>query len=171
MSQPDYEALALFRYEIRQFLDFSRQLLDAEGLPPAQYQAILAIKAHDGAMAIGELAHELFIKIQTAVELVNRMQDAGLVIRTMSPTDRRRVLLTLTPHAEQIFPRLAALHLAQLHSKAPSFAVALARFQSAGPSRRDSRPQSNPLSQIPLQPTSTMSPLGNKAAYLLLGSR
>jgi DNA-binding MarR family transcriptional regulator len=131
ITQADYEALALFRYEIRRFLDFSRQLLDAEGLPPAQYQALLAIQAHRGPMSISDLAHELFIKIQTAVELVARLQDADLVIRTVSPDDRRRILLTLTPHAEQIFPRLAALHLAQLHSKAPSFAAALARFQNA----------------------------------------
>jgi DNA-binding MarR family transcriptional regulator len=80
-------------------------------------------------MSISELAHELLIQVQTAVELVARMQDADLVRRTVSPDDRRRILLSLTPRAERMFPRLAALHLAQLRAKASSFAAALVRFK------------------------------------------
>jgi DNA-binding MarR family transcriptional regulator len=121
--------LALFRYEIRRFLDFSKQLLDVEGLPPVQYQAILAVKARRGEMSISDLARELLIQANTAVELVSRLQTAGLVTRTASPDDRRRILLALTPRAEEIFPRLAALHLAQLRAKAPGLAAALARFR------------------------------------------
>ena len=48
IGQSDYEALALFRHEIRRFLAFSKELLDACGMPPVQYQALLAIKAHRG---------------------------------------------------------------------------------------------------------------------------
>jgi DNA-binding MarR family transcriptional regulator len=131
MTQADYEALALFRYEMRRFMGFSKEFLDAEGVSSVQYQAMLAIKARAQPMTIGELAKELFIKIQTAVELVDRLQDAGLVERSHSPEDRRRILLSLTAKAEDILPRLAAGHLANHRAKAASFAKAIARFQKS----------------------------------------
>ena len=131
MDQSDYQALAAFRLEIRRFMAFSRQFLEAEGLPPAQYQAMLAIQASNAApYGISDLAAELFIRVQTAVELVARMQESGLVDRQPSRADRRRILLTLTERGRDILPQLAERHLQELHAKAPAFAKALARFSA-----------------------------------------
>ena len=134
MHQDEYEALATFRYEIRQFLDFSRRMLESSGVPPVQYQAMLAIKAQsDEPMSIGQLAEQLHVRIQSAVELIARMQEAGLVRRSPSSRDRRRILLTLTPHAEAILPELAQRHLVVLREKVPAFSAALARFSAETP--------------------------------------
>jgi DNA-binding MarR family transcriptional regulator len=133
ISQADYEALALFRREVRAFMAFSQRTLEAEGVTPHQYQAMLAIQARgDRDMAIGDLAEELHISIQSAVELVGRMKQAGFVERTRSRKDLRRILLTLAPAGRQVLPRLAGLHLAQQRANASKFAAALHRFQSIG---------------------------------------
>src|SRR5579864_8117 len=47
LESPDpliFESLAAFRYQLRRFLRFSKDLLRAEELTPDQYQALLAIR-------------------------------------------------------------------------------------------------------------------------------
>jgi DNA-binding MarR family transcriptional regulator len=112
----DYETLAAFRHALRRFLAFSEQAARAAGLTPQQHQAILAIKGRpDGrAMAIGELADHLLVKHHSAVELVDRLVEANLVVRTEAIDDRRRMVLTLTPQAEAVLADLSATHLDEL---------------------------------------------------------
>jgi DNA-binding MarR family transcriptional regulator len=112
----DYEALAAFRRELRRFLAFSEQAARASGLTAQQHQAILAIKGHPGAgpMTVGELADHLLIRHHSAVELVDRLVKADLVLRTDSADDRRRVALVLTTKASGILAQLSAIHLAEL---------------------------------------------------------
>jgi len=109
----DYRALADFRYHVRRFFAFSEETTKAAGVAPAQYQAMLAIRAHDttGPMSISVLAERLFIKLNSAVELVQRLETAGMVERTRSKRDNRRVELTLTALGGLMVERLAALHL------------------------------------------------------------
>lgn len=141
MQQSDFAALAAFRLEIRRFMDFSRELIEGRGLPPAQYQAMLAIKAHDGtAFSIGDLAAELFVKVQTAVELVARMQQLGLVDRHPSPQDRRRIIVSLTARGEAMLLELAAPHLKELQRRLPGFTIALDRFAETSPPQRSYAP-------------------------------
>ncbi len=47
-------------------------------------------------MSIGALAEELVLKHHSAVELVGRLEQAGLIKRHSDPEDKRRVLLSLT---------------------------------------------------------------------------
>lgn len=112
----DYETLAAFRHALRRFLTFSEQAARGAGLTPQQHQAILAIKGHPGgsAMTIGELADHLLIKHHSAVELVDRLVEAKLAVRTEAAADRRRMVLTLTPQAEAILADLSATHLDEL---------------------------------------------------------
>ncbi len=44
LTLADYQALAEFRYQIRKFLHFSEQAVEAAGLERGQYQLMLAIK-------------------------------------------------------------------------------------------------------------------------------
>ena len=44
IKQSDYEALASFRYAVRQFLQFSEEAARSHGITPKQHQALLAIK-------------------------------------------------------------------------------------------------------------------------------
>lgn len=116
ISQADYQRLSEFRYLIRRFLEFSQlQAYDA-GLTPRQHQALLAIKGFPGGgpVAIGNLAERLRIRHHSAVELVNRLCEAGLVARDQDTDDHRRVLLNLTEQANDCLAELSAAHLDEL---------------------------------------------------------
>ena len=113
-----YEALAQFRYKLRLFLAFSDTNAKKAGLTSQQYQALLAIKgfAQGRPMFVGELARYLLIKHHTAVELVDRMVNLGLLQRATDVTDNRRVLVTLTKRGQLLVQKVAATHFKQLGS-------------------------------------------------------
>ena len=129
----DYAMLASFRMALRTFLAFSGETARNAGLTPQQHQAILAIAglAPEGGMSINDLAGHLLLKVQTAVELVDRLEDAGLVRRHRDTADRRRVLLALTAKANRILQNLCGAHLAQIRRDAPQL-VALLRHVARG---------------------------------------
>ena len=61
-----------------------------------------------------DLAEQLLLTHHAAVQLVNRLAKAVLVARTPSPTDRRSVLLQLTPAGRDLIDTLATLHLEEV---------------------------------------------------------
>jgi DNA-binding MarR family transcriptional regulator len=128
----DYVALARFRQSLRVFLAFSAQAARDAGLTPQHHQAILAIRGHaaPGGMTINHLAAQLLLKPQTAVELVDRLEKAGLVRRERDNKDRRRVLLTLTAAAETVLKGLSKAHLAQIRRDAPKLIELLKQISS-----------------------------------------
>ncbi len=99
--QPNYRAMAEFRYQIRRFLRFSEQAAREAGLEPQQYQLMLALKGmgDDTDHRIGQIAERLQIQHHSTVELVDRLTRRGLVRRRRSTQDRREVLLDLTSKA------------------------------------------------------------------------
>ena len=128
-DQPDYRLLADFRYLIRCFLEFSQVAAQGVGLTSRQHQALLAIKgfADDGSPTIGGLAERLRIQHHSAVELVDRLVEAGLIERTHDPGDHRRVRLGLTGTAERDLSRLSAIHLEELRRLKPALKQILNR--------------------------------------------
>ena len=89
-----YEELADFRLALRRFLAFSDAVTHEAGVTSGQYQALLVIKTHSaGAIMIRELAEQMLLQHHGAVQLVDRLARAGLVVRRHSPTDRRSVLV------------------------------------------------------------------------------
>ena len=84
-SIEDYRALALFRYTLRKFLDFSQEAAKGVGLTPQQHQALLSIKGYPDreTITIGELAERMLLKHHSTVELVDRLVELGLVKRTI----------------------------------------------------------------------------------------
>jgi DNA-binding MarR family transcriptional regulator len=121
-DQQDYRMLSDFRYVIRQFLKFSQDAAQGHGLTSRQHQALLAIKGFpgDNPPTIGELAERLAIQHHSTVELVDRLAEAQLILRTHDPEDRRRVHLGLTEAAEQHLARLSAIHLEELQRLRPT---------------------------------------------------
>jgi DNA-binding MarR family transcriptional regulator len=126
----DYAALAAFRYELRRFLAFSEQAAAAQGLPAQQHQALLTIAGHTRAQAptVGLIAEQLLITPSSAVELVARMVAAGLVVKTASVEDRRRVELSLTARARDLLGKLSRAHLQELEVMEPALTRALGRL-------------------------------------------
>jgi DNA-binding MarR family transcriptional regulator len=138
LDAQDYRLLAEFRYLIRCFLDFSEAAAAQAGLTPRQHQALLAIKGVPEATlpTIGYLAERLRVHHHSAVELVDRLVEAGLVRREPDAHDRRRVRLVLTPSAEDHLGMLSASHLAELQRLRPNL-LGLLRQIAAGPGSID----------------------------------
>ncbi|HVC18844.1 MAG TPA: MarR family transcriptional regulator [Vicinamibacterales bacterium] len=149
MSHPDaptlddYRGLAEFRYLIRRFLRFSEQTARSAGLEPRQHQMLLAIKGLPSShhATIGALAERLQIQSHSAVELANRLVARGLVQRRPGRTDRRQVLLELTPEGENVLKGLSVTMRAELRSLGPtlvrSLNAILAEHRSAEPPDAD----------------------------------
>lgn len=123
LTDINYQVLAEWRYRSRRFMSFSATAAEAEGLPPQQHQALLAIKASgpDKLMTVGTLAERLVVAPHTATELTGRLVAAGLVARVVDLADRRRHTLELTVEAEHILERLSPVHLAEIRELAPKF--------------------------------------------------
>jgi DNA-binding MarR family transcriptional regulator len=120
VTQENYRVLANFRHALLKFLAFSEEAAKEAGLSPKQHQALLAIKGSaDNMLSVQELADRLFIRHHSAVELVDRLAESGLVARSRDPLDGRRAQLRLTPPAEKILIKLSAAHLKELKAIQP----------------------------------------------------
>jgi len=126
---PNYKLMAEFRYQIRRFLRFSEETARAGGLEPQQYQLMLALKGLPGDVRgrIGEVAERLQIQHHSTVELVDRLARRGLIRRHRSDSDRREVLLELTPRGDKLLQEMALRHRAELREMAPDLVAALKR--------------------------------------------
>ena len=126
----DFETLASFRYQIRKFLRFSKDLLSAEDLTPDQYQTLLAIRAGSarGRISIRDLAEQLQVRHHSTVGIVDQLVSRQAVVREVAPEDRRKILLTLTPKGEALVNRLAPPHQEELSRLSPQLIQTLQRL-------------------------------------------
>ena len=140
LTLADYEALAEFRYQIRQFLHFSEEAVQRAGMEKQQYQFMLAIKGMPEGIRplIRELAQRMQIQHHSAVELVNRMEAKGFVRRERGQNDRREVLVGLTPKGESVLAELAQNHREELKTAGPRLIAALQRLRLDGARRKTS---------------------------------
>jgi DNA-binding MarR family transcriptional regulator len=116
ITQKEYEKLAAFRFNLRQFLRFSEVAARSVGLTSQQHQALLSIKGFpDGkTITIGQLADQLQVAHHTAVELVDRLTLQDLVLREASIEDRRHVHIKLTDRGVEILEALTWVHREEL---------------------------------------------------------
>ena len=115
-SKAEYEELARFRYGVRRYLRFSELAVRRAGLRPQQYQLLLAIKGYPGRdwATVGEAAERLQIQHNSAVGLADRCERLGLIKREDHPSDRRIIVLRLTPKGDQMLGGLVQLHRQEL---------------------------------------------------------
>jgi DNA-binding MarR family transcriptional regulator len=83
------------------------------GLTPAQVKVLLQLGTHRQ-MTVGEIAAALSCSMPAASELVDRLVDAGHLLRASDPADRRRVLVAPTPASQRISAQLHELREAQV---------------------------------------------------------
>ena len=121
LSTEDYARLAAFRYALRKFLRFSEAAAAESGITGQHYQAMLILRAcpEERRITINDLAQQLLIKHNSAVELVDRLVQQDLVMRESSSADRRKVELRLTVRGRQMLARLAATHRRELRRIGP----------------------------------------------------
>jgi len=125
MSKADFEKLAHFRYQLRRFLRFSEEVSRRDGITSLQYLLMLQIRGFPGRewATVGELAERLQAKHHGVVSLISRCEAAGLVRRSISSADKRRVEVELTRKGDLTLERLARLHRGELQSLKGKFAI------------------------------------------------
>jgi DNA-binding MarR family transcriptional regulator len=132
MDQQHYQALAQFRYQIRLFLHFSEKAAREAGLEPQQHQLLLTVrgfasvdeKDSDGP-TVGYLAERLQIRHNTAVELIDRMEERRLIRRRHGDIDRRQVVIELMKPGERLLEKLSEEHTAEISQTGPALVKAL----------------------------------------------
>lgn len=133
LRQSEYEHLAAFRYALRRFLRFSEEAVRPFGLEPQQHQALLAVQGFPGRehISLGELAEQLQIKPHSAVGLVNRMVEQGLMVRQSAEDDQRRVHVLLTATGKGLLEGLSSIHREELRRLGPQLKDLLDLLSSA----------------------------------------
>lgn len=127
LTTGQYQDLAEFRRQIREFLYFSEQTARTHGIEPQQHQFLLAVRGLPDEVrpTVRELASRLFIQHHSAVELINRLEARGAIVRLPGHEDKREVLIRLTAAARTMLRQLAIDHREELERSGPALAKAL----------------------------------------------
>src|SRR3984885_15703185 len=144
MTSAEFRSLAEFRYQIRIFLNGSEEAARNAGLEPQQYLLLLALRGLPlgREASIRELAERMQLRHHSVVELADRLERRQFLRRERSRTDRRQVLLHLTPKGERILTRLAKQRISELRTAAPALVRALTAVIRTTRAPRDSRTKS-----------------------------
>jgi len=129
LTRAQMRRLAEFRFQLRKFLHFSSLAAGAAGIRAQQYQLLQCIWGMPEELdpTIANVAARMLLKHNSAVELVDRTIEQGLLRRCPDPTDHRRILLRMTPLGEKLLGSLAAWHLRELEETGPELIRALRR--------------------------------------------
>ena len=117
LTDGEYASLLAVRAELRRFLRWSEEQAATVGLTPAQHQLMLAIRGHPDSRgpSVRELADYLSTRHHSAVQLIDRAEQLGLVTRHREDSnDRRIVRLTLTKAGNEKLTQLSTTHLEEL---------------------------------------------------------
>ena len=139
----EYVRLAAFRHALRRFLNFSEVAAAGVGLTGQHYQAMLAIRGNpsEQPVTINDLAQHLIIKHNSAVGLVDRLVQEGLVTRETSAQDRRKVQVLFTDRGEGVLGKLASMHRQELKRIGPAINHALEELFRSIAGMRKRRPR------------------------------
>ena len=120
LAKDDFEVLSAFRFQLTSFLRFSERAAKQAGVAPLQYLLLLHLRGYPGRdwATVGELAARLQASAHGTAALVTRCEAQGLVSRTRSTVDARRVEIRLTRKALRLLDRVASLHRDQLRELA-----------------------------------------------------
>ncbi len=134
------QVLAELRYALRQFLQFSEKAAAEFEIQPQQHQLLLQVAgAPEGVSpTIAHVAERLGVRHNSTVELVDRCEEAGLLMRSQDPVDLRRVVLGLTKKGGILLEKLSGHHAQELNVLAPRLIASLKQFESKRSRQRNS---------------------------------
>jgi DNA-binding MarR family transcriptional regulator len=108
VSEPSQETLAdVFWAVARHLRHRSRDVVEPFGVTPGQARA-LAVLARDGEVRPGTLAEQLRIAARSGTEVIDALEERGLVTRSPDPDDRRATLVRLTPAGQRVAAEVRA---------------------------------------------------------------
>jgi DNA-binding MarR family transcriptional regulator len=110
---PDDETLADAFWSVARRLRFlTRETVGPFGITPGQDRALSVLRRH-GAIRLSEVSNHLRIAPRSTTEVIDGLEEAGLVERSPDPTDRRATLVTLTRNGEELASRVRAARAAE----------------------------------------------------------
>lgn len=125
-----YDGLAGFRLAMRRFLSFSEAALAEAGVTSHQYQVLLVVRTAPGRqIKVRDLAEQMLMHHNSAVQLVDRMCSAGLTERIPAEDDKRSVLIGMTTKGETVLEALAKIHVDGMLENEPLLAESLSRLR------------------------------------------
>ena len=120
LTDEQFARILEFRVALRRFGRFSEEQAAKLDMTAGQHQLLLAIRGHGDARGptIAEVARHLLIRHHSAVGLIDRTQNLGLIERRRDDEDHRLVRLALTPLGQERVNALALAHLKELRQLA-----------------------------------------------------
>ena len=127
ITPEEYRALAELRHRIRLFVREGDAKARAAGLEPQQYLILLAIRGlpEKTEATIRAIADRLALQHHSVVELVDRLEQHGLVRRTRGRDDRRRVFVSLLPRGEKLLEEVARHRISELRASGTALVAAI----------------------------------------------
>lgn len=149
LVQADFEHLLALRTGLRRFLHWSEHQARAAGVTPAHHQLLLAVKGHPdpAGPTVGDVANYLVLRHHSAVGLIDRAVEAGLVTRGPDPASNSSVRLALSDAGHQKLEILSETHLEELKHLGPAMRTLWRALETDGsPALRDATlaPSPNP---------------------------
>ena len=93
------------------------ELWEARRLHFGWYDVLVTIRLSGGSMRMSELADLALISRSAATRLVDKIEEAGYVERHICPTDRRGMVVSLTPEGRKVQERAAPIVLRGLERR------------------------------------------------------
>lgn len=123
IGDADYARLLTVRTALRRFERWSATQAAAHGVTASQHQLLLAVRGHPEpeGPTISQVAEYLLIRHHSAVELADRTEKAGLILRSRDDADHRVVRLRLAEPGLRLLEALSGSHLQELASLTPLF--------------------------------------------------
>ncbi len=87
------------------FVALANQALSGYQLSPAARQALAVLDGAGEPLSPTEIARRLIVTTASITSLLDTLQRRGLVERRPDPADRRRLLITITPAAQDLVRR------------------------------------------------------------------
>ncbi|QEL56638.1 MarR family winged helix-turn-helix transcriptional regulator [Chromobacterium paludis] len=102
------------------FEQFASHHIRRLGLTPPQFDVVTTLGNNQG-MNCKELSDHTLITKGTLTGVLDRLEDKGIVVRSMQPNDRRSVFVALTPHGQELFKQAFPAHLDYMHNAFQQF--------------------------------------------------
>ncbi|MGA8034564.1 MAG: MarR family transcriptional regulator [Candidatus Acidiferrales bacterium] len=126
------QSLADFRYQLRQFLQYSEHAAARAGVQPQQHQLLLQVagKPRETVATIAWAAERLGLQHHSVVELVDRSVREHLIERSKDPRDARCVILSLSKKGRGVLRQLSEDHACELRELGPRLVRSLKHIGS-----------------------------------------
>lgn len=90
--------------------EIGRRLREEYGISLARFDLMSVLHRHDEGLTMSEVGRHLRVSGGNVTGLVDRLEKEGLVARQQHPSDRRSIVVCLTPRGHEIFIDMARHH-------------------------------------------------------------